>query len=83
MKKASPALKQSLIESIKNQIKENNPPETKQTYFRLLSEGFSEEEVYIYLTQALAYEMFAIMKKPRNYDSANYIELLSKLPHLD
>ena len=83
MEKASPKVKKALMNAIKFQLKENNPPETKQAYMRLLGEGISEENVYIYLVQALVYELFAMMKEKRNHDSVNYAKLLAKLPNLD
>lgn len=83
MKKASPEVKKALIKAIKIQLKENTPPETKQTYMRLLGEGVTEKNAYIYLAQALAYEMFAMMKEKRTHDSKNYAKLLAKLPNLD
>lgn len=83
MNKASPAVKKAIIDTIKTQINKNDPPETKQTYFRLLGEGFSEKDVYSYLAQALSYEMYAMMKNGRKYNHANYAKLISRLPHLD
>jgi hypothetical protein len=83
MEKASPELKKTFIEVIKNQLATSNPPETKQAYMRLLGEGISEEDVYIYLAQALACELFAMTKNKRPYDNVNYASLLAKLPNLD
>ena len=74
---------QAMIKVIKNQINDNNPPETKQAYFRLLGEGISEQNVYIYLAQALAYEIFDMLKKQRPFDNERYVKLLSQLPHLN
>lgn len=83
MEKASPAVRKSLIKTIKIQLKENNPPEVKLTYIRLLGEEISEKDVYIYLAQALAYEMYAMMKEQRAYDMKNYVKLLTRLPNFD
>lgn len=83
MEEASPEVRKALIKAIKIQLKENNPPETKQAYMRLLGQGITEKDVYIYLAQALAYEMFAMMKEKRVHNSKNYAKLLAKLPNLD
>ena len=83
MEKASPEVRKALIKAIKIQLKENNPPQTKQAYMRLLGEGMPEEDVYIYLAQAFVYEIFVMMKEKRAYDSENYARLLAKLPNLD
>lgn len=82
MKESNPEVKKALLKAIKNQIKENNPPETKQTYERLLSENISKENVYIYLGQALVSELYAMMKEKRLYDRGNYAKLLARLPNL-
>jgi hypothetical protein len=83
MEKTSPEVRKSLIKAIKTQLKENNPPEVKQMYIRLLGEDISEKDVYIYLAQALAYEMYAMIKEKRIYDMKNYVKLLARLPNLD
>lgn len=57
MKKASPKVRKVLLDSIQTQLNENNPPETKMAFMRLLGEGISEEDVYIYLAKALTYEI--------------------------
>lgn len=83
MEKASPEVKKALINTVKTQIKENNPPETKQAFMRLLGEGIPEKDVYIYLAQAIAYETYYMMKEKRPFDNENYVKLLAKLPNLD
>lgn len=83
MKKASSSVRKALINAVKFQVKENNPPETKQAYMRLLGEGISEKDVYIYLAQALSYDLFAMMRDTKSHDSKNYANLLAKLPNLD
>ena len=80
MKKASPEVKKGLIEAIKTQIKDNNPPETNQAYLRLLGQGILEDDVYFYLAHALACEMFDMMKERKPYDQERYIKRLAKLP---
>lgn len=83
MEKASPEVRKALIKAIKIQLKENHPPETKQAYMRLLGEGITEKDVYVYLAQALVYEMYAMIKEKRTHSSENYAKLLAKLPNLD
>lgn len=81
MKNTSPAARKALIDAAKTQVKENNPPEAKQAYLRLLGEGILEEDVYIYLAQALASEMFIMMKEGKPYNKERYIKRLAKLPN--
>ena len=39
------ALRSAIFELINNQLKDGTPPETKATYDRLLSDGYSEQVV--------------------------------------
>ena len=81
-KKASPEVKKVILGAVRIQIEENNPPETKQTYERLLGEGISPENVCIYLGQALISEMYYMMREKRLFDRDNFVKLLAKLPNL-
>ena len=38
-------LKSAILEVVENQLQANDPPETRQAYDRLISEGYSEVEV--------------------------------------
>ena len=38
MEKADPILKKTLLETVDNQLRDNTPPETKETYKRLRRE---------------------------------------------
>jgi hypothetical protein len=53
MKKSNPHLKESLMDVVDNQIRNDDPPETRQTFNRLISQGISEF-VFI-LGSSLAY----------------------------
>ena len=82
-KQPSSAAKKALISTVKNQVKNNEPPETRLTYFRLLGLGIENKVVYLMLAQALAYEMFQMRKEERDFDPNNYVKLLNKLPFED
>ena len=75
-------LRGAILEVINSQIKENNPPETKQTLDRLLGEGFSKEEALKLIGYVVASEVFTVLKENRNYDHAKYIAALKALPKL-
>ena len=40
----NPVLAAAIMEVVENQLRQNDPPETKQTYERLLMEGHTEVE---------------------------------------
>lgn len=71
-----------MLEVIENQIRSNDPPETALTLKRLMSEGHSREDAMKYIARVLANELFGIMKSEAQYDSAQYIANLKRLPRL-
>ena len=66
---------------VKNQIRQNDPPETKQTFDRLIIEGFSEDEAMRQLGQVVAAEIYDVMKSNKPFNQERYIERLKNLPH--
>lgn len=40
----NPFLKSAILEIVDNQLRANDPPETRQTFDLLISEGYSEKE---------------------------------------
>lgn len=81
MEEKSPALGEELKETIRTQIRQNDPPETKKTYERLLGEGYSEHEVIRMLAVVVATEIFDIMKEEKPFDHERFVERLNDLPN--
>ena len=75
-------LRLAILEVINNQIKDNDPPETKQTLERLLKEGFPEKEALKLIGYVVASEVFTVLKENRNYNHVKYISALKALPKL-
>lgn len=71
-----------LLDVIENQIRDLTPPETKQTYDRLLAEGHSSDQAMRLLGCAFASELFVMMKQEQPYDQARYVANLHRLPKL-
>jgi len=65
---------------VKNQIRQNEPPETKQTYDRLLKEGFPEEEVIRMLAKVVTAEIYDVMKSEKPFNQERFIRRLQNLP---
>ena len=82
-KRASPELQEHLFQAIRTQIETNTPPQTKQTYDRLLGEGIADKDAHVHLIRALVYELFVMMKEERPFNEENYAKLLDRLPNLD
>ncbi len=60
----------------------NDPPETKQTYERLVREGHSKDEAKRLLGCVLIVEMHDMMQKQREFDRDGYVQALNRLPEL-
>ena len=75
-------LRKAILQVINTQIRDNNPPETKQTLDRLQKEGFSKEETLKLIGYVVASEVFTVLKENRTYDEKKYIAALNTLPKL-
>jgi hypothetical protein len=73
-------IREQIFDIINNQIRDNNPPETKQTFDRLLKQGFDDFETRQLIAQCLAIELFNVMKHGRPYNNERYIKNLLALP---
>jgi hypothetical protein len=80
MDETNPKLKGSFIEVVENQIRDNDPPEAKETFERLISDGVSEEDAKIYIGQAICVEIWDTMKNKKEFNSQRYVRNLKRLP---
>ena len=71
---------EAVFEAINNQIQGNNPPETKQTYDRLVKEIRNHDEVMKYIGVVMMAEILDILKSKKPFNKKRYIERLNKLP---
>ena len=82
MKTESNITQEAIFEIIENQLRDNNPPITKETYTRLTSEGYSHDEAMNLIGCAMTTEMFEIMKNNQPFDEERYSHNLNSLPDL-
>ena len=80
MNKSKHILKASILEVVNKQLKAGDPPETRQTFNRLIGEGISEADAKIYIGQAVAVEIFNVMKHNESFNLDRYRKNLSRLP---
>lgn len=80
MKKSNPHLKESLMDVVDNQLRDDDPPETRQTFNRLISQGISEEDAKIYIGQAVCVEILDIMRNRKEFNKERFIRNLKRLP---
>lgn len=75
-------LRNAFLEVIEDQMRMNDPPETRQTYERLLAEGFPSEEAYNLIGTAVVSEVFSVLNDDEPYDRERYVRALHALPKL-
>ena len=75
-------LNTAILEVVDNQIREGDPPETKQTYDRLIASGYSEKETRDLIGCVVSSEIFDILKNQQPYDQDRFIAALKRLPTL-
>lgn len=72
----------ALFEIIENQIRDLSPQETKHTYVRLCSDGYSPEEAMNLIGCVLTSELSDMVQEQRNFDEQRYVTALKALPTL-
>lgn len=73
-------LREQIFEIIKNQLRDNDPPETKLTFDRLRKQGYDDFQTRQLIGQCVAAELFDVMKFGRPYNNERYIKNLLALP---
>ncbi len=82
-KKGDPArARAAMLEAIETQLRSKDPPETRQTYERLMKEGFSRDQTMKLIACALVGELFGVLKNESKYEHARYAANLKRLPKL-
>ena len=80
--KESDRAREVIFAAVENQIRRNDPPETKETLDRLIQTGQSRENALRLIAAVLANEMYEVMKSKRQFDNARYVANLAGLPSL-
>lgn len=78
----NPRIKALIIEVVENQVRDNDPPETKQTYDRLIMAGYSEEEAKRLIGSVVAIEVFGVLRKKEVFNLRRFVQALERLPDL-
>jgi hypothetical protein len=73
-------LKSAILQVVDNQIDSNDPPETKQTFNRLVSEGISNKEAKELIGTVVVAEIFDVLKEGKPFNIERYVNALNKLP---
>ncbi len=76
----NPYLKAAILEVVENQIREDNPPETRQTLERLLAAGYSRQQAIEMIGSAVVGEIWAVLhdNKPIMHVTSRYLRNWAK-----
>jgi len=80
--KYNPRLQKAIFDVIDKQIKEDDPPETRETFNRLVREGHSKTETRKLIGCAVVVEIYDIMKHQKPFDRERFVGNLGRLPEL-
>ncbi len=80
MGQGNPYLQAAVMETIDNQIRDNDPPETRRTLDRLRAEGFSRKDARIHIAQAVILEIWDTLKNRKEFNRERYLRNLKNLP---
>ena len=79
---ANPQLAATILEIVDTQLREGTPPETRETFDRLVDIGFTPEGARQLLAHVVVREIFTVMARGERYDAARFIAALHRLPKL-
>ena len=78
--KEKPYLKSAILEVVENQLQANDLPETRQTFDRLISEGYSEEDSKKLIGLVVTSEIFDVLNKQEPFNPERDVRALNELP---
>ena len=73
-------IREQILEVVKNQLRDNDPPETKLTYNRLIKLGYTDNDAKLLIGQCISVELFEIYKNQKPFNESRYIQNLKNLP---
>ena len=65
---SNPSVTRMILEAVDNQIRDEDPPEMKVTYDRLISGGHSDAEARRLIGTVVATEIFGVMEGGKPFD---------------
>ena len=75
----NPRLQKMVFEVIENQIRDNDPPETKATWDRLKSAGYSDLQIKKMIGGVFIQHLYHVMKDLVPMDTEKYVQDLERL----
>jgi Domain of unknown function (DUF1841) len=78
--RSNPHLQAAIIEVVENQLRNDDPPQTGQTFKRLIEAGHSEKEAKRLIGCVVSAEIFDVLKKNEPFNLDRFMKCLNKLP---
>jgi len=78
----NPQLAAAILEIVDTQLRDRTPPETQQTFDRLVAAGYTPEGARQLLAHVVVREIFTVMRRGERYDAARFVAALHRLPAL-
>ncbi len=75
----SPVLHEQIHQVVEQQIKENNPKETKETLERLMRLGYDRHEAIHKIGTVVVEELFDTLKSKERFDRKRFVDRLHGL----
>lgn len=70
------------LQVVENQLRDNEPPETRQTLARLVNEGYSEHQAKTLISTCVGKELVEAIHFETIQDKNRYVNNLHNLPEL-
>ena len=80
--KPNPRLTAAILEVVENQLRDHTPPETSQTFQRLLAAGHTADEAKRLIGCVVATEIYDVLKHRAPFDQVRFVAALHRLPTL-
>lgn len=72
-------LKKLILDVVDNQLRDNDPPSTKEAYQKLLDAGYSMREAKEKIGVVVLTEIYDVMKENQSYDEKRYMNALAEM----
>ena len=76
----NPHLQAAIMEVVDNQLRSNDPPQTQQTFKRLVEAGHAENEAKRLIACVVFAEIFDVLKRQQPFNLDHFVKGLDKLP---
>ncbi len=75
-------LHRAIMQAVENQLRDKAHPEPKQTFDRLIAEGFEVAEAKRLLGCVVTSEIFNVLKMREPFNPERFVQALNRLPKL-